>query len=157
MVAGKGWASFYLTAAALLLSAEAVSAMFFFVARSYVIFIAAPTQIVVWFIYFRLLGRLGWYCADRMARAEPEPESDDDESTDDDLEISAAPKAVEMVPLTFSFCPQCARRVEIGRMPIGAKISCDACGCEFTVGASSGSRDGPGQGRGANRQDFPVK
>ena len=26
----------------------------------------------VWLIYFRLLGRLAWYCTDRTAIAEPE-------------------------------------------------------------------------------------
>jgi hypothetical protein len=45
---------------------------------------------LVWLIYFRLLGRLAWFCADREAAAEDEaelkaeldagvPEADDDE------------------------------------------------------------------------------
>ena len=38
-----------------------------------------------------------------------------------------------MVPETYCFCRRCASRVEIGRVRLGGKLTCPACGLEFTA------------------------
>ena len=37
---------------------------------------AVATLVVVGLIYFRLLGRLAWYCTEQMTHTEPTPEAD---------------------------------------------------------------------------------
>jgi hypothetical protein len=121
----RGWAAFYLASAALLAATGAVAAIALGIGGLFGEFVAATTLTAAWFIYFRLLGRLAWYCADRMARDEPE----EDEETVEEMHV----QGVEMVPFTFVFCPRCANRVEIDRVPVGAEIRCDHCGQEFAV------------------------
>ena len=38
--------------------------------------VTALAASVAWLVYFRLLGRLAWYCAERTAAAEREPDED---------------------------------------------------------------------------------
>ena len=38
-----------------------------------------------------------------------------------------------MVRETYRFCPHCAARVEIGRVPLNALLTCELCGHEFPV------------------------
>ncbi|MBU4272001.1 MAG: zinc-ribbon domain-containing protein [Planctomycetes bacterium] len=58
------------------------------------------------------------------------------------------PGGVNMVPETYSFCPRCAARVEIGRVQLGANLTCRACGHQFAISREQRSRAGVGQGRG---------
>ncbi len=60
-----------------------------------------------------------------------------------------------MIPDTFSFCPRCASRVEIGRVPLGSKLTCWSCGFEFVLARGAGGRAtaGQGRGRGDKRED----
>ncbi len=89
-IAGRGWAGFYLATAALL---AAAGAAFWAVGRAGAFLQTAGGGLIlaaVWVIYFRLLGRLAWYCADRSALAEPEettPETG--EGPDDELAAGA--------------------------------------------------------------------
>ncbi len=55
-------------------------------------------------------------------------------------------QAVEMVPVTFVFCPRCGKRVEIGRVPVGAEVDCAGCGRKFALAVQVLSRGGAGQG-----------
>jgi hypothetical protein len=126
-VAGRGWAAFYLTSAALLAAGCLAAGAAAWIGGLSGTFVAAVATAAAWLIYFRLLGRLAWYCADRMALAEPEDEPDD-ESTD---EIHV--QEVAMVPVTYVFCPRCGKRVEIGRVPVGTEVGCAYCGLEFAV------------------------
>jgi hypothetical protein len=41
--------------------------------------------------------------------------------------------AAKMVPETYCFCPRCASRVDIGRVPQGAEFTCPICSLEFTL------------------------
>ncbi len=126
--AAAGWAAFYLTSGALLAVGGIVTVAAFRLGGLPMLF-ASFLLAVVWFIYFRLLGRLAWYCADRMALAEPKSEPDDDF---EELHV----QEVEMFSLTYAFCPRCGKRVEVGRVPVGAKVACTRCKSEFAIGTS---------------------
>ena len=56
-----------------------------------------------------------------------------------------------MIPDTFSFCPRCASRVEIGRVPLGSKLTCWSCGFEFVLARGVEGRAATGQGRGEGK------
>ena len=66
---------FYLVAAALLATAGIILVEAFFVGGFGGTILAVTTETAAWFIYFRLLGRLAWYCTDR-ARRRAEAEDD---------------------------------------------------------------------------------
>jgi hypothetical protein len=42
-------------------------------------------------------------------------------------------RAGKMVPETYCFCPRCASRVDIGRVPRGAALTCPLCSLEFDL------------------------
>ena len=56
-----------------------------------------------------------------------------------------------MIPDTFSFCPRCASRVEIGRVPLGSTLTCWSCGFEFVLARGVEGRAATGQGRGEGK------
>ena len=130
-VAARGWAAFYLTSAALLLMVGATATVGQWIGGLWGTIVAAATLAAGWLIYFRLLGRLAWYCADRTAETEPDEEAEDEATGE--LHVQAA----EMVPVTFVFCPRCGKRVEIGRVPVGAEVDCPGCGRKFALACKS--------------------
>ena len=79
-VAPGGWGKFYLSTALLLLAAATVVVLATPTGGSGQLWGIAAIAVVsvmsslVWLIYFRLLGRLAWFCADRTAAAEDEAE-----------------------------------------------------------------------------------
>jgi hypothetical protein len=73
-VAPGGWGKFYLSTAILLLAAATVLVLVFPGGGIVGIAVASVMSSLVWLIYFRLLGRLAWFCADRTAAAEDEAE-----------------------------------------------------------------------------------
>jgi hypothetical protein len=75
-MAWRGWAAFYLSTAALLAATGALVATVFAGAGLWGRIAAVAIAVVVWLIYFRLLGRLAWYCTEHMSRAEPEADAD---------------------------------------------------------------------------------
>lgn len=95
-VAPGGWGKFYLSTALLILAAATLSVLAMPAGGAGQLWGIAAIAVVsvmsslVWLIYFRLLGRLAWFCADRTAAVEAEaelkaeldagvPEADDDE------------------------------------------------------------------------------
>jgi hypothetical protein len=79
----SGWAGFYLSTAILLAAAGIVVTAATSAGRFWGAIAANLTFTIVWLIYFRLLGRLAWYCADRTAQAEPEADAAENADTDD--------------------------------------------------------------------------
>ncbi len=77
--AWKGWASFHLATVALLAAAGNVMLAVWPAGESWRIIVASPVFVIVWFVYFRLLGRLAWYCAEHDR---PEADADGGESAD---------------------------------------------------------------------------
>jgi hypothetical protein len=75
-MAFRGWVTFYLATAVLLAAAGALVVAAFFTGALWAMIAVAAISAVVWLIYFRLLGRLAWYCAEHSAPAEPEAEPD---------------------------------------------------------------------------------
>jgi hypothetical protein len=79
-VAPGGWGKFYLSTALLLLAAATVSVLAMPAGGAgqpwgiAAIAVVSVMSSLVWLIYFRLLGRLAWFCADRTAAAEAEAE-----------------------------------------------------------------------------------
>lgn len=147
-VAARGWASFYLMAAGLLLTTGAIiwAALDFAPAMQMLLFGAVVP--IAWVIYFRLLGRLAWYSADRLAKLEAEGEPDESLSPDESSEESGDPAllpSTPMIPETFCFCPRCASRVEIGRVPLGSPLTCGACGADFILDRSRKTASGRGR------------
>ena len=82
--AWRGWASFYLATGILLTAAGNAVLAALSVAEVWGIVAAISLAPIVWLIYFRLLGRLAWYFADRAPCAEPATESDADENLSED-------------------------------------------------------------------------
>lgn len=95
-VAPGGWGKFYLSTALLLLAAATLSVLAMPAGGAgqpwgiVAIAVVSVMSSLVWLIYFRLLGRLAWFCADRTAAVEDAaelkaeldagvPEADDDE------------------------------------------------------------------------------
>jgi DNA-directed RNA polymerase subunit M/transcription elongation factor TFIIS len=78
-----GWIAFYLTSAILLGAAVTVMIGAVSASQLWVILVAVLPLTAIGLIYFRLLGRLAWYCTDRIRRAaEAEAEADEDEDQD---------------------------------------------------------------------------
>jgi hypothetical protein len=76
-VAANGWAGFYLAAATLVAVTAAVTASAsILIGGLFGEFVASMALVAAWLIYFRLLGRLGWYCADRTSRAARKAEAE---------------------------------------------------------------------------------
>lgn len=79
-VAPGGWGKFYLSTALLLLAAASIVVLAIPAGGSgqlwgiTAIAVVSVMSSLVWLIYFRLLGRLAWFCADRTAAAEAEAE-----------------------------------------------------------------------------------
>ena len=75
-VAPGGWGKFYLSTALLLLAAATVLVLAIPTGGDGQLWGIAAIAVVsamsslVWLIYFRLLGRLAWFCADRTTAAE---------------------------------------------------------------------------------------
>ncbi len=77
--AWRGWAGFYLAAVALLAAAGNVVLAVRRAGEFWGIIVSSPVIVIVWFIYFRLLGRLAWYCGEHGG---VEVEADADETAD---------------------------------------------------------------------------
>lgn len=79
-VAPGGWGRFYLSTAILLLAAATIVLLAIPAGGGgqpwgiVAIAVVSVMSSLVWLIYFRLLGRLAWFCADRTAAAEAEVE-----------------------------------------------------------------------------------
>jgi hypothetical protein len=79
-VAPGGWGRFYLSTAILLLAAATIVLLAIPAGGGgqpwgiVAIAVVSVMSSLVWLIYFRLLGRLAWFCADRTAAAEAEAE-----------------------------------------------------------------------------------
>ena len=79
--AWRGWATFYLVAAALLATAGIILVEAFPSEAFWGTIIAVTAETAAWFIYFRLLGRLAWYCTD-LARKRAEADDEGREDSD---------------------------------------------------------------------------
>jgi hypothetical protein len=79
-VAPGGWGRFYLSTALLVLAAATISVLAMPAGGggqlwgNAAIAVVSVMSSLVWLIYFRLLGRLAWFCADRTAAVEAEAE-----------------------------------------------------------------------------------
>jgi DNA-directed RNA polymerase subunit RPC12/RpoP len=84
--AWQGWAGFFVATVALFVAAGNVLLAVRPGGDFWVVMVASPVFIIVWFIYFRLLGRLAWYCAEHgEAEADADAgESPDEESLDEE-------------------------------------------------------------------------
>ncbi len=80
----KGWASFYLVTASLLVTAAVLAIAASAAGPLYGLFALPVIGVIVWLIYFRLLGRLAWYCAEKDRAVEADDDQEDDEEFDDD-------------------------------------------------------------------------
>ena len=84
------WLKFYMTAAAMIVAVVALCWVASRVGVVAGVIVAAALETPAWIIYFRLLGRLAWVCADRAAFDDLEAElaeagdDDFDEDSDDD-------------------------------------------------------------------------
>jgi len=76
-----GWIGFYVAVIALLVAAVNVVLAVRPAGVSWQIIVASPVIVIVWLIYFRLLGRLAWYCAEH---GEPEADVEADEEAEAD-------------------------------------------------------------------------
>lgn len=85
-----GWLKFYLTAGVMIVAVVGVCWAASGLGVLLGAIVAAIVEPVAWLIYFRLLGRLAWVCADRAAFADLEADlaepSDDDFNEDSDDE-----------------------------------------------------------------------
>jgi len=87
-VATFGWLRFYAASAALLAAAWGLEEVASRLNPFAGLMVVSVIQAVAWLIYFRLLGRLAWYCADRAAFAELEAQLAElnDEDFDEDVD-----------------------------------------------------------------------
>jgi hypothetical protein len=76
--AKAGWAGFYTASAMLWGAAILVNAVFYWLSGFVGSLVGGVVQTLSWIIYFRLIGRLAWYCADHAAREDADDESDDE-------------------------------------------------------------------------------
>jgi hypothetical protein len=79
-----GWLKFYVAAAAMIAAAVGVSWAASGLGVLVGLIVAAIADPIGWMIYFRLLGRLAWFCADRAAF--DDLEADLAEASDDDFD-----------------------------------------------------------------------
>jgi hypothetical protein len=77
--ATMGWVKFYVVSAVLCLGTVAIGWAAFWLHGFIGAVVGAAVLTTAWIVYFRLLGRLAWYCADRAARAAAEAGADDEE------------------------------------------------------------------------------
>lgn len=70
VTAAAGWCGFYTTSVMLVAAAVVVVATAQAADGRVALVATALVASIVWLVYFRLLGRLAWYCADRAAAAE---------------------------------------------------------------------------------------
>jgi DNA-directed RNA polymerase subunit RPC12/RpoP len=87
--ATAGWIKFYATIGLLLIANAIIDVIAFHLNQFAGIVVISLLQTVPWLIYFRLLGRLAWYCSDRAARADLNDAIDDalddeEDQSDDD-------------------------------------------------------------------------
>ena len=75
-MAWRGWVAFYVSTAIMLAAAGVLVTKVFLDAGLWGRIAATATVAVVWLIYFRLLGRLAWYCTEHSSHVEPEEEQD---------------------------------------------------------------------------------
>jgi DNA-directed RNA polymerase subunit RPC12/RpoP len=85
--AWQGWAGFFVATVALSVAAGNVLLAVRPAGELWLVMVASPLFVIVWFVYFRLLGRLAWYCAehggveaDADASESPEEQSLDEEN-----------------------------------------------------------------------------
>ncbi|MEN6452014.1 MAG: hypothetical protein ABFC96_16110 [Thermoguttaceae bacterium] len=73
------WAAFYLLTMILLAAGVAIVYAASFADSLPILptIVVGPVVAVIWLIYFRLFGRLAWYCTERSASSEPEAEDDE--------------------------------------------------------------------------------
>lgn len=83
-VAKNGWRGFYAASGVLVVSAGGLAVTAFLFGGTVGVVSGTTVLVVAWFIYFRLLGRLAWYCTDRTAAAELEEELEEDETEEED-------------------------------------------------------------------------
>ncbi|MEN6407419.1 MAG: hypothetical protein ABFC77_13230 [Thermoguttaceae bacterium] len=81
----KGWMAFYGLTAVLGVAAIGLTAFAYWIDPRAGMVAVTIVQVLGWFIYFRLLGRLGWYCADRAFRIAEAEENAEDEDDEDDV------------------------------------------------------------------------
>jgi hypothetical protein len=82
----SGWLRFYATSAVLIAAVGSIDWLAFAVSPYVGDIVVSVTQAALWLIYFRLMGRLAWYCADRSTRANLDAALDavlDDEDSDE--------------------------------------------------------------------------
>ena len=70
VTAAAGWCGFYTTSVMLVAAAVVVVATAQAADGRVALVATALVASIVWLVYFRLLGRLAWYCTDRAAAAE---------------------------------------------------------------------------------------
>ncbi|MCE5266336.1 MAG: hypothetical protein LLG00_00420 [Planctomycetaceae bacterium] len=97
-VAWKGWVWFYLATAGLLAIAGTLAVAGLIADHSLGLVVCGLVLSATWLTYFRLLGRLAWYCSEYSAIAELEDEEEDGEwngeaTPDADGEQCAMPTA----------------------------------------------------------------
>lgn len=85
-VAPGGWGKFYLSTALLLLAAATLGVLAFPAGGIVGIAVVSVISSLVWLIYFRLLGRLAWFCADRTAAADDAAELEAERDAERDAE-----------------------------------------------------------------------
>jgi DNA-directed RNA polymerase subunit RPC12/RpoP len=86
--ATSGWVRFYLTSAVLFAAIACIDWLAFALDIYLGDIVMAMTQAIAWIVYFRLMGRLAWYCTCRSGRADLEAGLDEvlaDDDSDEDL------------------------------------------------------------------------
>ncbi len=91
-MATNGWLTFYFMTAMLLAAAGIVVLTIFAADSRYGLIAAAVALSLVWLIYFRLLGRLAWYCTDRSAVAEPDDQWPGEDPGSETPPVSGGPE-----------------------------------------------------------------
>ncbi len=81
--AWKGWISFYFMSGLVVVAAAGLAIAARWVGPSCEIPAVPVIVVLVWLIYFRLLGRLAWYCAEKDRAAEVDDDDSDDARPED--------------------------------------------------------------------------
>ena len=74
-----GWAGFYLTTAVLVAASAAVMAAALTAGMVVGTIVTGAVESVAWLIYFRMLGRLAWYCAEHSVHDDVDADEDQDQ------------------------------------------------------------------------------
>ncbi len=80
VTAWKGWVRFYLLSAAMLTVSAVLVLKTFSVSVLWGMIVGVTALALVWLFYFRLLGRLAWYCTDHSMVFLPEEEASERDS-----------------------------------------------------------------------------